>query len=266
MKAFFVSIPHSGEMIPKEATWLLELPEVLKMYDVDRFVDILYTPSIEKLKLKSVIADIHRYVIDLNRLSEDVDQSSVLGHINAAGKFSRGLHWVITTAGEKLMHEPVSKKLHDEWVVKHFDPFHSEVREAYKSFHSLGAKTVYHLDLHSMPSVGTSEHKDPGERRADVVVSDCLGKSCSEFLKNLVISSYEKAGFKVAYNWPYVGGRITETYGKPSQGQDAIQVELNRSLYMNETTKKIIHEKLAEMQARLDQALTLVYQGIPEFK
>ena len=52
MKAFFVSIPHSGEMIPKEATWLLELPEVLKMYDVDRFVDILYTPSIEKLKLR----------------------------------------------------------------------------------------------------------------------------------------------------------------------------------------------------------------------
>ena len=264
VKAFFVSIPHSGEMIPKEAGWLLNLPEVLKMYDVDRFVDILYTPAIEKLKLKSVIADIHRYVIDLNRLSEDVDASSVIGHTNPAGKFSRGLHWVITTAGEKLMPAPISKKLHDELVVKYFNPFHSEIQSAYQSFQKLGAKKIYHLDLHSMPSVGTSEHKDPGERRADIVVSDCIGKSCSAFLKDLVVNSYQDAGFKVAYNWPYVGGRITEAYGSPSTGNEAIQVELNRALYMDESSKKLFQEKLTGVQSRLEKALSLVQQSLPE--
>ncbi len=264
MKAFFISIPHSGEMIPKEASWLLNHSEVLKMYDVDRFVDILYNPAIKELKLKAIVADIHRYVIDLNRLSEDVDASSVLGSANPAGKFSRGLHWVITTSGEKLMPKPITKMMHDELVQKYFNPFHLEIESAYEGFRKLGAKRIFHIDLHSMPSVGTSEHRDPGEHRADVVVSDCEGKSCSIFFKDLVMKSYQSSGFKVAYNWPYKGGRLTETYGEPLKGQEAIQVEFNRALYMNETTKQLSGDKLPEVQSRLEKALTLVQQGLPE--
>ena len=236
------------------------------MYDVDRYVDILYTPAIERLKLKSIIADIHRYVIDLNRLSEDVDAGSVIGSTNAAGQFSRGLHWVITTSGEKLMPQPMLKALHDEFVVKYFNPFHADVRMAFESFRNRGAKTIYHLDLHSMPSLGTSEHRDPGEKRADVVVSDCDAKSCSTFLKDLVIESYKASGFKVAYNWPYKGGRLTETYGHPAKGQETIQVELNRALYMNEATKELSREKLKGIQAQLEMALNLVRLGLPDMK
>lgn len=162
------------------------------------------------------------------------------------------------------MPQPISKDLHDEFVQRYFLPFHAQVKNQYDYFRTQGAQKIYHIDLHSMPSVGTSEHKDPGQRRADVVVSDCIGKSCTAEFKDLVIKSYETAGFKVAYNWPYIGGRITETYGHPSKGQEAIQVEFNRALYMNEVSKKLLADKLAVVQERLERALSLIQQSLPE--
>src|SRR5689334_10612521 len=128
MKSLLITIPHSGEQIPEEAPWLKGLPETLLMFDVDRYVDRLYEPTISKFKIPSVKTQWHRYAIDLNRLEDDVDVDSVIGHRNPSGKFPRGLHWSITTMGEKLMPKPISKDVHDVLVKKYFDPFHEQVR------------------------------------------------------------------------------------------------------------------------------------------
>jgi N-formylglutamate amidohydrolase len=263
MKALLITIPHSGERIPEEAPWLKTLPETLLMFDVDRYVDRLYRPVIDRLKIPFVQTEWHRYAVDLNRWADDVDADSVDGHANPSGMFPRGLHWSITTLGEKLMPGPMPRAVHDAIVAKYFTPFHEQVRARLQALRDAGASTVYHLDLHSMPSVGTREHRDPGERRADIVVSDCDGKSCSPWYRDLVIASYEKAGFRVALNWPYKGGRVTETYGRPSQGQESIQVELNRSLYMNEQTKRLLEDQLAAMQAKLGGAVEAIYNALP---
>jgi N-formylglutamate deformylase len=262
-KAFFVSIPHSGERVPAETTWLAGLPEPILMCDVDRFVDQLYKPAIAALKLPHVLTEWHRYVVDLNRLKDDIDVDSVVGAPHPSGKFARGLHWIITTTGEKLMSQPMNMQLHEQLVAKYFEPFHQQVRAQYQNFAELGAKPIFHIDLHSMPSLGTKQHNDPGEYRADVVVSDCKGKSCSPWFKDLVIQSYESAGFNVRYNWPYLGGRVTETYGDPAKGREALQVEFNRALYMNEATKHLEPSHLAEIQRKLQAALTAVYAGLP---
>ena len=262
-KPFLITIPHSGERVPPETPWLEKLPEPLLMCDVDRFVDKLYDPVLKELKLPYVKTEWHRYAADLNRWKDDVDADSVSGHANASGKFPRGLHWSITTKGERLMPGPMPKATHDVVVEKYFEPFHAQVREKFAEIKSKGAGTVYHLDAHSMPSVGTKEHRDPGERRADIVVSDSDGKSCSTFFKDIVIKAYENAGFKVAYNWPYKGGRVTETYGLPAQGQESIQVELNRGLYMNEETKHLDAGKLASIQNQLKKAIHEIFEALP---
>ncbi len=262
MTAFFVSIPHSGEKIPPEAKWLEGLPEVLLMYDVDRYVDQLYVPTLEALSIPFVKSEWHRYAIDLNRLPEDVDADSVLGSNNPSGSFSRGLHWAITTEGERLMLQPISKELHLQLVQKYFTPFHAAIGAQFTAFKKQGAKTVFHLDAHSMPSVGTKEHRDPGQRRADIVVSDCDGKSCGADFKDLVIESYEKAGFRVAYNWPYKGGRVTETYGQPKLGQQSIQVEMSRALYMNEKTKALNLDALPEMRRKVQAAIARIFSEL----
>jgi N-formylglutamate deformylase len=263
-KPLVISIPHSGEEIPPEAPWLSGLHETLLMFDVDRYVDQLYQPALEKLGLPYIKTQWHRYAVDLNRIPEDVDRDSVLGHPNESGKFPRGLHWRITTTGEVLLPQPMTMSLHEKLVLNYFEPFHAEVRALFSAYHAKGAKPVYHMDLHSMPSLGTSEHRDPGQLRADIVVSDLDGKSCSANFRDLVISSYKAAGFKVAYNWPYKGGRVTETYGHPALGQESIQVELNRALYMNEKTKKKESALIPAVQERLEHALTAVMAALPE--
>lgn len=263
-KPLLITIPHSGERVPDETPWLKTLPETLLMYDVDRYVDRLYDPVLKRLELPFVKTEWHRYAVDLNRWKDDVDCDSVEGHENPSGKFARGLHWSITTAGEKLMPGPMSREQHDTLIRKYFEPFHHDVRVMLEKIRQAGAKTTYHLDLHSMPSVGTKEHRDPGERRADVVVSDCDGKSASASFKDLVIRAYKDAGFSVAYNWPYKGGRVTETYGRPGESQEAIQVELNRALYMDEKSKKCLEERLPSVQKQLATAIESVYNALPD--
>lgn len=264
MKPFFISIPHSGERIPAEANWLLGLPESVVMCDVDRYVDRLYQPTIESLKLGHVKTLWHRYVIDLNRLPEDVDADSVIGSKNASGKFTTGLHWVKTTLGQRLMPEPIPAALHKQLVERYFQPFHSDIADMYGFFRERSAKKIFHLDAHSMPSTGTSAHRDPGQRRADIVISDWEGKSCETSYKDLVGEAYAKAGLEVVFNWPYLGGRVTQTYGQPSKGQHAIQVEISRRLYMDEETKQWIPEKAKELSAKLVEAVTHIHNSLPE--
>jgi N-formylglutamate amidohydrolase len=264
MKPLLITIPHSGELVPTEASWLQNLPETLLMCDVDRYVDRLYEPLLTEFKIPFVLTPWHRYAIDLNRLPDDVDVDSVLGHKNPSGKFARGLHWRITTTGEKLMPKPISQELHQDLVQKYFEPFHQQVRSAIAELRKRGANPLYHIDAHSMPSLGTTEHRDPGELRADIVVSDCNGTSCSAEFKDWVVEAYQAAGFKVAYNWPYTGGRVTETYGKPREGCHSVQVELNRALYMNEQTKQLRPELVESVQKSLKKAVEKVLMQLPE--
>lgn len=262
-KPFLVTMPHSGERVPDQTPWLKNLPEPILMADVDRFVDRLYRPTLEKLKIPWVQTEWHRYAADLNRIPEDIDATSVKGNNNPPGMHSRGFHWTVTTLNYPLMTSPMSLSTHQELVNLIYKPFHEQVQKQIAVLKSQGHKTIFHLDLHSMPSLGTKMHKDPGERRADIVISDSLGKSCREEFLDLVISSYVRAGFRVIYNWPYVGGRLTEQYGKPDQGQQTIQVELNRALYMNEETKQINEVESLRVQKKLEKALSRIFEKLP---
>ena len=156
------------------------------------------------------------------------------------------------------MHQPMAKETHQKLVELIYQPFHSDISQLVKQKRQSANGPIYHLDLHSMPSVGTKMHKDPGERRADIVVSDSLGKSSRPEFVDLVISSYVRAGFKVGYNWPYQGGRLTEHYGKPAENHHTVQVELNRCLYMNEENKKVIADKMEIVKSKLEMALGLI--------
>ncbi|MBL7543713.1 MAG: N-formylglutamate amidohydrolase [Bdellovibrionaceae bacterium] len=260
-KPFFVTIPHSGEKIPELTPWLLNLSEPMLMRDVDRFVDVLYRDSIERLDIPLVKTEWHRYAVDLNRLPEDIDQTSVAGAANAKG-FERGFHWSVTTFKEKLITNPMSFDTHVKLRNLIYEPFHQQVREKYEQLRvQTQRQTIFHLDLHSMPSLGTSMHLDPGERRADIVISDSNQKSCSRTFRDLVIAGYVTAGFKVAYNWPYKGGRLTEQYGRPQEGQQVLQVEMNRVLYMDEETKRLNgdYQKIAQ---KLGKALSYIQENL----
>ncbi len=264
MTPFFISIPHSGEEIPQEVTWLKGLDEAHLMRDVDRFVDRLYKTAIDDLKLPAIVTKWHRYVIDLNRKPDEVDCDSVQGSTNPSGTHPKGLHWSVTTFGEKLISEPMSMELHQKLVKDYYQPFHDSLKQKFDEFKAQGFSHVFQLDAHSMPSEGTRLHKDYGEKRAEVVISDGPDKSCMPEYRDLVVSAYKNQGFEVRLNWPYIGGGITQTYGHPELGQNTIQVELNRKLYMNEETKAIIPERADPLSEALGRALKEIKSGISQ--
>lgn len=249
-----LSIPHSGEAFPKEASWLEGLPEPVLMCDVDRFVNRLYEQAAKASGLLTLTTPWHRYVVDLNRVPADVDPTTVEGASGTPREHRRGFHWSVTTKGDALLQAPLSRDLHNQFVQKYFEPFHESLRRSAEQIRKQYG-VVYHLDLHSMPSLGTSEHRDPGQRRPEICLSDSKGKSSSPEFRDLAVAAFRAAGFEVGINWPYFGGRITEMYGSPSTQHHTLQIELRRDLYMNEQTKQLLPTGYGPLAARLSEAI-----------
>ena len=88
-----------------------------------------------------------------------------------------------------------------------------------------------------MPAIASSHATDfPGEAHADFVVGDRDGSTASAALSGRVCAHLRALGYDVAYNHPYKGVELVRRYGDPAAGRHSIQLEINRKLYMNETT------------------------------
>ena len=129
MNTFFVTIPHSGEQIAPETPWLQGLPEPTLMRDIDRYVDGLYKPGLEALNIDFIETVWHRYVVDLNRFPEDIDQASVEGAEAPAGTQPKGYHWSVTTHNEPLIKTPMSWETHQRITELYYQPFPTHLKE-----------------------------------------------------------------------------------------------------------------------------------------
>jgi N-formylglutamate deformylase len=130
-----------------------------------------------------------------------------------------------------------------------YKPYHRALRRLFTKMHrDFGAAVL--VDCHSMPS--SSGHKD--ERpRPEFVLGDRYGTSCTGMVAETVESTLRTLGYTVSRNKPYAGGFITEHYGNPSAGLHAIQLEINRALYMDERR----YERTAHFDRLADDLETL---------
>jgi N-formylglutamate amidohydrolase len=91
-----------------------------------------------------------------------------------------------------------------------------------------------------MPSAASglnaSSPHDRARRGCDIVLGDRFGSACAPELTRLVERQLETMGYRVARNAPYAGGYTTEFYGRPGEGVHALQIEINRSVYLDEST------------------------------
>jgi N-formylglutamate amidohydrolase len=112
------------------------------------------------------------------------------------------------------------------------------------------------VDGHSMPSSGPSDRSGRGAARADVVPGDRDGTSCAPALSRFVGEHFTSCGYGVAFNAPYKGGYITAHHGRPAACIHAIQIELRRDLYMNETTYEIVEPGFTRLRGALAELLS----------
>lgn len=266
----FVSIPHSGVQIPPLADWLKSIKSSILIQDMDAFIDDLYQPALLEYSIPSVFFKWHRYSVDVNRFVTDISDLTVekgtmlsrekIKHKKdnlQKNKSSSDIHWYKTTKGDQLIQQPLSRERHESLVRFCFEPFHEEIRSYIETYKKAKNKNVYLLDLHSMPSQGLSFHKDKGESRKEIVISDNEGRSCSKQFRELVVRAYQQADFEVALNWPYKGGAITQAYGRPELGRHCLQIELNRKLYMDEKTGKK-NKNYKKIQRQLKKAMAFI--------
>lgn len=231
-----VSSPHSGTVYPAELKALLRLaPSELRALD-DGPLDRLAAAA-ARAGATALCARYARGVVDLNRAPEELDPDLLDGApgpgLVASVRVKAGLGVIPSRLGSsRLWRRPfrpaeVAERLACAWW-----PYHRRLEALCRDRRDRFG-TALLLDLHSMPTEVTLAR---GRRALDVAIGDCHGRSCDRALLAEVEAMLAAAGLSCARNQPYAGGYITETYGRPCEGRHALQLELRRSLFMDEAT------------------------------
>jgi N-formylglutamate amidohydrolase len=233
-----VTIPHSGEWVPEEFVPYLCATEREMLEDVDfRVNDLVDITQLQNAGISVIVANIHRVCVDLNRTPE----LSVL-------------YWQENTHGVKLVSHLPDQATCEEFILKYHFTYYGLIKsilENYQQEHLIPA-----IDLHSMPSAPTAYHlkKNPhqSKQRADFCISDLHGSSCEkEYIEK--IGQRLSDQYSVAYNNPYFGGYGTQFFNKFHT--NSVQIEINRSIYMDEKEKKLIENKIQPLKTILTNTI-----------
>jgi N-formylglutamate deformylase len=239
--------PHSGSVYPREflAASRLELATLRR--SEDSFVDELILGVLRRGH-PVMRAHFPRCYVDVNREPYELDPRMFDGRLPSFAntrsmRVAGGLGTIARVVGDAqdiyLQRIPVDDAIRR--IESLYKPYHRALRRLFTRIHrDCGAAVL--VDCHSMPS--SAGHKD--ERpRADMVLGDRYGTSCVPVVAETVESTLRDLGYAISRNKPYAGGFITEHYGNPAVGLHAIQLELNRALYMDERR----YERIASFAA-----------------
>jgi N-formylglutamate deformylase len=246
-----VEVPHAGVELPGEicASLMVEASHVRR--DADSYVDEIFrrAPDVGATLL---VANVSRYVVDLNRDVTDVDEWSVRGATTGDKEHPRGVIWRESGEGVPVLRAPLSQTEFKQRIERYYVPYHQTLSEEVRALRQRSGNVLV-LAGHSMPSTATSTS---GRiiRRADVVPGTLGSTSAHPELLDAVDGFFRSIGLSVRRDDPYRGGSTTARWGRPSEGIHAIQIEYNRALYMNERTCTPIPDRitwLSDLSARL---------------
>lgn len=227
-----VEVPHAGLEVDAETLATLVAPALAIGRDADLYVDELYADAPDS-GATLLTARMSRYVCDLNRSEHDVDRDTVLG---ASGRPSpHGLIWRSTTDNRAAIARPLSRAELDRRLQAYYRPYHDQLDVLVRDRLARHGFVIV-VSGHSMPSRGRDGHDDPGRERADVVPGTRQRTTAAPAVIDVAERVAERFQLALAHDEPYRGGHTTVRYGRPAAGIHAIQIELNRKLYMDEHT------------------------------
>jgi len=228
--------PHSGNVYPREFVAAARLDLAALRRSEDAFVDELFIGVVTR-GYPLMRAHFPRCYVDVNREPYELDPRMFDGRLPSFAntrsmRVAGGLGTVARVVGDAQeiydQRIPVDDALRR--IEALYKPYHRALRRLVTRVHR-NFGTVVLVDCHSMPSAGGSRDDRP---RADFVLGDRYGTSCSPHITDVVETMLAELGYSVSRNKPYAGGFITEHYGNPPAGVHTIQLEINRSLYMDE--------------------------------
>ena len=229
--AVVVEVPHAGLEVDAASLAVMQMPARCLARDADLHVDALVSDVVlEGASL--LVANVSRFVVDLNRSEDDHDGVSVEG--SAGEGAPHGVVWHRATFGERVLAAPVPRAELERRLDAYHRPYHRALGALLDEKRQRFGYAIL-LSAHSMPSVGlgTGGHRTA---RADIVPGTRGRTSAAPDLIDHVEREARAQGFSVRHDDPYRGGFVTRDYGKPSRGVHAIQIEVARRAYMSEET------------------------------
>lgn len=228
--------PHSGRAYPQGFVRDSRLDAHSLRRSEDHYVDSLFNAA-TALGAPMLLAHFPRAFLDVNREPYELDPRMFDGPLPPYANVSSmrvagGLGTIPRVVAENMeiyqRRMPVSEAL--ERIENIYKPYHACLRSLIVRTHVQFGFAVL-VDCHSMPG----NIRVAGER-PDFIIGDRYGTSAAGDLSRTLVRLFEDMGFVVARNKPYAGGFITEHYGRPAKGLHALQIEVNRALYVDEST------------------------------
>ncbi|MEM1074375.1 MAG: N-formylglutamate amidohydrolase [Pseudomonadota bacterium] len=230
--------PHSGSRYPDDMMRRTVLNERSVRSSEDAFVDQLFDCAPE-FGARFIKASVPRAYVDLNRSPEELDPALIEG-VRRRGhnpRVASGLGVIprVVANGRAIYRGKIAVTEAQDRLDRFWHPYHTELQTLLNDAFNYHGQSVL-IDCHSMPHEAVESVVRSGARRPDVVLGDRFGAAASGGVVDRVESAFAAHGFRVARNAPFAGAYIAQTYGRPARGQHAVQVELDRALYMDEKT------------------------------
>ncbi len=230
--------PHSGTCYPRSFLAASRLDERSIRRSEDTFVDELFLSAVG-LGAPLLKANFPRAWLDVNREPYELDPEMFDGSLPPFAnirsvRVAGGLGTIarIVSESEEIYAAPLDVADGLARIEHVYKPYHQALNRLVSATHTAFGQALL-IDCHSMPS---SVRGSQGRLRPDIVLGDRYGASCASEISDAAAHILSRLGYSISRNKPYAGGYITEHYGKPGTGIHAMQIEVNRSLYMDERT------------------------------
>jgi N-formylglutamate amidohydrolase len=234
-----VASPHSGLVYPPEFLAASRLDRDRLRRSEDAFVDEIFGGA-TALGAPLLKANFPRAFIDPNREAFELDPAMFEEPLPAwvnmrSPRVAAGLGTIprIVSSGEEIYGRKLSFAEVQNRIERYYRPYHEALGELVVATRRRFGYCIL-IDAHSMPSSGGPDLPEQGLRRTDIVLGDCFGTASAALVSLRVRETLEPLGYRIAHNDPYAGGFVTQHYGRPLEFVHALQIEINRALYMDE--------------------------------
>jgi N-formylglutamate deformylase len=228
--------PHSGRDYPASFLRHTVLDANTVRSSEDAFVDRLFDMA-PQFGAPLLRAGAPRAYVDLNRSAEELDPALIEG-IRRQGhnpRIASGLGVIprVVANGRAIYRGKITMDEAERRIALFWRPYHQMLQTLLDGALRAHGQAIL-IDCHSMPHEAMDGVARNTATRPDVVLGDRFGAAADGMVMEQVEAAFAAAGFTVARNAPFAGAYVTQAYGRPSRNQHAIQVEIDRSLYMDE--------------------------------
>ena len=237
---FVFSSPHSGRVYPKSFIKGSNLDATTLRRSEDCFVEEIFS-GVVQLGAPLIHAHFPRAYLDANREPYELDPAMFADplppHVNTRSlRVAGGLGTIARVVADatEIYREPLAFVEAERRIRLLYMPFHDALRDLLEETHRIFGGALL-IDCHSMPSIAGPSDNDMGADRPDIILGDRYGTACASEITQEAERILKDLGYSATRNNPYAGGFNTEHYGRPNRGLHALQIEINRSLYMNES-------------------------------